>query len=811
MIVRPDTLHSKFLLGLSLATLVIGAVLAAGFYVHMRQVLEVEVSDKAELVFAQVDAVQSYVRGTLRPTMYNELPETFVIEAMSSSYISRAVMDKVRDSSGHLYRRVAVNARNPDFEANALERELIGHFRENDGKRLYQGYREIGGLEYFVMARPVRYKQSCMYCHGEPSDAPAALVEKYGERGFGHPVDSIGGLDFVGLPVSASVARVQEAIFTYLLVFTLAVLLFFASTNLVFKRVVVNNLRVLSSMFRKNLTDARGEELLREVERGDELDRMIQGMEQLGEHLYTTRSQLQDYAANLEHKVRERTRELEQEFSERQSDVQLFVRLLAGLNRSQTRPQLWREAVPLIAERFGLERAAYVCTFAGHRSYTWPEEGQRPELPEDWVHLLTESEARIEERRAFIPVESGQGTPEGLLCLYRAPGSAFRAQDRDLLIALGRQMGIAAENLGALDNILRHSANLQAIFEGISDPLLLLDASGGLVMSNQAARDLHADLAGPDNATDGNLLPHLCAAHGGDCDLSRAVAETRFLSRETVREDGRSFLVSLYPVEGSAPDRHRVVAYVRETTSEKRMLEQVTRSEKLATVGKLSAGLAHEINNPLGVILCYAQLLKKARGLDEQQQADLDVIVRHTRQAQRVLRDLLNFARPKVSAEDSADLLQVTRQVAAIFSVQAEKRGVALHVDEPGDGPPPLVRGGAELLEHVVVNLVLNALDAAPAESGEVRLAVRAERAGERHEVLLTVEDNGPGIPEADLAHVFDPFFTTKEVNQGTGLGLTVVYGFMRDLGGRVLAENRAGGGARFEVRFPAAAEEEAA
>ena len=234
---------------------------------------------------------------------------------------------------------------------------------------------------------------------------------------------------------------------------------------------------------------------------------------------------------------------------------------------------------------------------------------------------------------------------------------------------------------------------------------------------------------------------------------------------------------------------------------EKRMRAQVWHSEKMATVGKLTAGLAHEINNPLGVILCYAGLLRQAI-TDPQQVADLDVIERHTRQAQRVLQELLNFARPKTAGSGTADACGVAASVRDVFSVQAAKKSARLRLDCPTE--PLMVRMGIGELEQVVSNLVINAVDAVGEEGGEI--AIRVGSAESR--VAIIVEDNGPGVSADDAPHIFDPFYSTKAIGAGTGLGLPVVYGMVRDADGEVAVERSPMGGARFTVLLPPAAAE---
>jgi len=803
---RPYSLQSKFLIGLIMTSVIIGGLMFVGFSYHLRQVLENEVRDKATMVLAQVDSVQDYVRNTLRTRMYEVLPDDFVIEAMSSSYITRRIMAGMDDSpTSHLYRRVAINARNPKFEANPLEVRLVDTFRKNPDLKLWQGYESIGGVKHFVMARPVVYWKSCLHCHGEKADAPVELVRLYGDRGFGHKADSIGGVDFVGLPVTASVARIQDTIMTYLMVFGLAALLYFAATNYIFKRIVANNFRLLTTSFRRNFSDDKGIELVREVEQGDEIGEMVAGIEKLSDYLYETRQQLQDYTTNLEAKVEERTRELAAQANARTSDVELFVQLLAGASRSASRQELWKATLPLVYSRFDLEKVAFVCTFSTNRHYTWPETDERPVIPDDWVDLLTHSVARIEASRAFIPVESFSGTAEGLLCLYHKPGHSFEAQDKIVLRAIGRQLCLGAENLMALDSIVRQNTNLQAIFEGITEPLLLANSSGSPIVVNEAARRLSMDLS--DGASsDGNVIGLLCGGPSdtGDCDISKSISLDKVISREVSLPGGRSFALSIYPVrEAGSEESERAVVYVHETTRQKRMLAQMTQSEKMATVGKLASGLAHEINNPLGVILCYAQLLKKGMS-DGQAAEDLDVIIKHTRQAQSVLKNLLNFARPKVSSSLVVHLPGVVNTVAGVFRVQAEKQGATIKVDV-GSGVPG-ISVDAQAMEQIVVNLVINALDAVPENDGKISMRLWHDEAAD--EAVLEVCDNGPGIAKENSQYIFDPFFTTKDVNKGSGLGLAIVYGFMSDLGGSILADNRKEGGARFTLRFPAAREE---
>ncbi|HCU68320.1 MAG TPA: histidine kinase, partial [Desulfomicrobium sp.] len=414
---KPLKIQTKFVSGLLVAALILGIGFSTGFYLHMKNVLEEEVRDKALLIFKNVDSIQHYVRDVLRPAMYERLPSTFVIEAMSSSFISRTIMASINDDhEGVIYRRVAIDARNPSYEANVHERELIGYFRANPDQEVWQGYRTMDTERYYIKARAVRFEESCMYCHGRPEAAPSELTSLYGARGFGKELGAIAGVDFVGISVHSSVGRVQQTILTYFSFFAFGALLFFSATNVLFRVLVVNNLKRLNNVFRRNVADAEGSAILRKLEQGDEIEELVEGMEQMGEHLYTARHQLQDYAENLRLMVAERTEALSREAGARQADVRLFVRLLEDMRQSSSRAELWNFALPQICTRFGARGIAYVCTMASQNYYVWPETMGAPELPPDFVDVLTGSACIQSGARIFVPVESSSGNAEGILC-----------------------------------------------------------------------------------------------------------------------------------------------------------------------------------------------------------------------------------------------------------------------------------------------------------------------------------------------------------------------------------------------------------
>ena len=234
-----------------------------------------------------------------------------------------------------------------------------------------------------------------------------------------------------------------------------------------------------------------------------------------------------------------------------------------------------------------------------------------------------------------------------------------------------------------------------------------------------------------------------------------------------------------------------------------RAQERLVRSERLASVGRLSAGLAHEIGNPLAAILGFQELLL-AGGLDEADQKDfLARMKRETERIHRILRDLLEFARPTARAgsvdgpEAPGSIAEAASDVAALVKPQTAFRDVDLAIEIPPDLPRVLL--SHPRLVQLVLNLVLNAADASPKEGGRVVVRARARE----DEVRVEVEDNGGGVAPEVKDTLFEPFVTTKPIGEGTGLGLAVCRGLVEAVGGTIGVEDGADGGARFVVELP--------
>jgi two-component system NtrC family sensor kinase len=254
---------------------------------------------------------------------------------------------------------------------------------------------------------------------------------------------------------------------------------------------------------------------------------------------------------------------------------------------------------------------------------------------------------------------------------------------------------------------------------------------------------------------------------------------------------------------------HTLEQKVAKRTQELRVAEAETaRTEKLASVGLLAAGIAHELNNPLTGVLTFTSLLRKKMPDGSADAEDLDLVIRETKRCATIIRRLLDFAREKAPEKKFTDLNQVIEETARIIERPASFRDIEIAMDLDRDLPPVWV--DADLIKQVIMNMLVNAQHAIEHEGN---ITVRSRRFPQPKSsepgiepvpmVEISIIDTGCGIPEKNLKRIFDPFFTSKEVGKGTGLGLSVSHGIVRAHGGAIEVESTVGKGSTFRIYLP--------
>jgi len=226
--------------------------------------------------------------------------------------------------------------------------------------------------------------------------------------------------------------------------------------------------------------------------------------------------------------------------------------------------------------------------------------------------------------------------------------------------------------------------------------------------------------------------------------------------------------------------------------------QQIMKSERLATLGQLAAGVAHEINNPLGAILMYSHLSLEETPAEDSRRKNLEKVVGEATRCKNIVHGLLDFARQREPNVELADVNEILRRTLSLLESQAQFQNITVTATFCPSLPKVMIDSGQ--MQQVFTNIILNAAEAIEGK-GEVTVATRTVDGGEFIEIQFT--DTGCGIPQENLEKIFDPFFTTKEVGRGTGLGLAVSYGIIAKHQGTIEVRSDPGRGTTFIVRLP--------
>jgi len=404
----------------------------------------------------------------------------------------------------------------------------------------------------------------------------------------------------------------------------------------------------------------------------------------------------------------------------------------------------------------------------------------------------------------FIPCRIREHTVAYLGLGKTVDGDFLSSDDVELVQTIAGYLAIALDNsqlYTTLEQKAFEVARLKDFSENIVESLnvgvLAVDLYGTVEAWNSRMEQLFDVTRG--NAV-GQPLANLLPADLVQEISNRGEAEqVTGIYKQRLVHQGRSMVlnVSITPLVSKAGERIGRLLLFDDVTQRERMEEQMSQTEKLTSLGLLAAGVAHEVNTPLAVISNYIQMLARQMPEGDPRQAIIEKIVKQTFRASEIVNNLLNFSRTGPTALADVDVNHVVEETLSLIAhpLKTSQIQVVKHLT---DGIPP-VRGSANKLQQVFLNLFLNARDAMP--TGGI-LEVRT--AAHNGSVEIEVADTGNGIPRDHIHKIFDPFFTTKPGGRGTGLGLSVSYGIIKEHAGKIDVRSAPGRGTSFHVEFPA-------
>ncbi len=644
---RHPGFQTRFLLVLAAILIIFSGLTASTIYHHEMENLEINAHEKTELVMKAIEANRNYVQDVLRPAMYKELGEKrFVLEAMSSSYISRMIMEGFnKQVQGFIYRRVAIDAKNPAYEANALETEMIERFRKDTTVEEWQGILEMEGKKYFMRFQPVIFKEACLNCHGDPDSAPREVIDSYGtKRGYGHISGAISGVIGVGMPIDGNLEKIKDFTLKLFVGVVPSIVFVYIIISTFFNRYIASNLRNIISFFRTNIKDEEGRAIFDNSQKMDEIDELIVAARTIAEQIQHKQNTLEHYA----------------------------------------------------------------------------------------------------------------------------------------------------------EEILRSKNLLQSVFDGITDPVVLMGSGGRIKVVNAAFLQRYNMTMQQVIGRKTSEIPENMCCPLALCDDVLAAFPDHPISREICMPSGEIFLIYFYPIEMQENIAESLVCYVKDITEQRKLETKIQHTEKIASIGMLAAGIAHEINNPLGVILCHIDLIKGESNLAPEVCADLAIIEKHAGNCRTIIADLLKFAHQQVTAKEPCVLNAIIEDVVTMVDSQFRKQQI--RIETLLDANIPSVVLDSDKIKQVILNILINSAQAI-GEGGVITLYSQFDK--ERKKARVIIEDNGAGIPAEIISNIFDPFFTSKPPGQGTGLGLSVSYGIIREHNGEITAESSPGKLTRFVISLP--------
>lgn len=341
---------------------------------------------------------------------------------------------------------------------------------------------------------------------------------------------------------------------------------------------------------------------------------------------------------------------------------------------------------------------------------------------------------------------------------------------------------------------LAEKSKLATVIESLSDGLFVTDKDGTIISFNNAATKITGY-----SSTEVVGLPYN-KFFGMLSDSMPVLKINKNTEMNIKTKDNRQLILSITSalVKNSEGEDIGKVLTFRDITEEKQRQEVYHRTEKLVALGQLSAGIAHELNTPLGSILGYARLLMKNKNLDAVQKERLEIIAEQAKRSSAIIKGLLNFARqsnPSLRNMKNASINDILTDVLKLIHTEIEKHNIHVIIDF---SEIPEIMVDVRQMEQAMLNIILNAIQAVK-NNGEIRIKTFTEN----NSIKIKVSDNGPGIPEDIKPRIFDPFFTTKPVGEGTGLGLSISAGIISEHGGSIDVESTEGNGATFIVILP--------
>jgi two-component system NtrC family sensor kinase len=411
--------------------------------------------------------------------------------------------------------------------------------------------------------------------------------------------------------------------------------------------------------------------------------------------------------------------------------------------------------------------------------------------------------------RSTISVPLYKDRPLGSLNFDSIHPEKYSEGDLEVLMPVAKHLSIALENALLFEEISKEKREWEKTFDSITDMVWIEDLRGNVMRANIAVleKTLMSETS-LTRKTSAEIFRALNIQHT-ETHIYKTAKEKKVQYRELKGATGSIYNFWTYPLLDSEGDVYGIVCSLKDVTKDKRLEQQLLRADKLASLGTLVAGIAHEINNPLGIIAGYSDALMD-RSRDpaltslkafEDFPGYLETINNEIFRCKDILKSLLDFARPSSGTCREIDINEIIKEVILLIKHKAQKKNQTIELNLNRDIPKTMGEAGA--LRQLFMNIIMNAFSFMDTD-GKIFIGTAYETDSYENDIIhVSIKDNGRGIGKEIINRIFDPFFTTKPVGEGTGLGLAICHRIVSEHEGTIDVQSEPGKGTTFNIRLP--------
>lgn len=396
----------------------------------------------------------------------------------------------------------------------------------------------------------------------------------------------------------------------------------------------------------------------------------------------------------------------------------------------------------------------------------------------------------------LIPLIS-KGKVIGVLSMGSKETVQYDESDLSFFQQLCDQLAVCIENARLYNEVLTSKKEWEETFRAVSEMILVVDLQGNILRYNDAAKEFF-------QLSDSENVHQLLSMDINESPIMENLQTKKPVHRQ-IHIQQRVCELHSYPVFNESQNMYAAIIYINDITEKCRIEAQLLQSGKLAAIGEMAAGIAHELNNPLTAILGNAQLLLRSVPKDDRSYKLLSDIHLCGKRCKTIIQNLLTFSRQDEYVFEDCSVNEAVEQVLGLVGDQIKKQNIM--IQKKLDDSIEFIEGNVQQIGQIILNLLINAKDALEDTNipkKVITIETRSVLENEKHWVLLSVKDNGKGISEQHLQEIFNPFFTTKRPGKGTGLGLSVSLGIAEAHGGTIEVISELGKGSQFILKLPA-------